>query len=367
MDLEDAFGLLDLVDNNLAPSSNPIDGSNPLQDVDLLFQGPGGQTFTAVSDAEYATLASQIWDFDLSAFSCGPASIGEDISVPFSTSTLLCEPILMSQSTGHLSLLSEHDYHTSNHMNPILPSTLSLTSSLEPQHLASPLSPVPPNRILNRRQRISSKPYTVHRNAMPVPRPIKRSSSICVAPTFTAFCETVIGVDPEKLIFQPERSMSLFRRYERFRMMRDTLSYLGLTRGATWKALALITITYSDGHQETLTDILQACKWRERTWNDKTTYFEWAENAHKWSWDYEKYPSSPMVHGSDYVQAGDLFNHWQRIKYAFDYPGYFTHSIEPKTEHAGGQGVECYAAELTQETLKNKRLVIGLHLIEAIA
>ncbi|KAJ3726255.1 hypothetical protein C8R42DRAFT_639948 [Lentinula raphanica] len=357
--MEGAIGILDLINTSLISdiddsaldisaldSSALGDSALPsMTDIGLTFQGPDGSTFTASSEAEYASLVSQLLDCDLSALACDLAGIYlEHTSVPSSTSTdgqaITLSPSLLDSNT-----ITVNDQST-------LTSALSPNSSHESHSPAAPTSSSEVSgRVHNHRPRLRFKPYTIRPSPPPVPR---------------EYCGC-ISIDTDKLYFGDHRSMSLFQRYEAFKLMRNVLMNLGLKRGSTWKSLSLITVTYCNDKQETLTDILQSFEWRERTWNDKVAYFEWAEDCPKWSWNYEKYPSSPMVHGADYGRASDLYNHWQRIKFAWDYPGYFTYGIDPRSKSAGGSELEVYTAELIQDTLKTKRRAISACLIEAAA
>ncbi|KAJ3844033.1 hypothetical protein F5878DRAFT_656239 [Lentinula raphanica] len=361
--MEGSFGLSDLFDGGLASygdSNHSQSASMP--DIGLIFQGAGDATFTASSEAEYTALSSQMWDFDLSVFEeSNPAGI--DTYVP--ALPMPGNPISVNQSTDLASLLSACSSVAPDNLSSFLPPIPSSTPISPPsQCSAAPVLPLLPSQTRVDHRRLRSKPYSVYPSPSSNVRPVKRNAHFCVAPTFVDFCN-VAGVEYDRLVFSDDHSLSLFQRYSTYRSIRDTLSRLGLVRGVTWKTLALVTVTFSDDHEETLADILHSCNWRARTWDDKVAYFEWAEQARDWSWNYERYPSSPMVYGKDYVAGGDMFNHWQRIKYAWDFPGYFLHGVEPRTKLAGGTEMEACTAELKQETLKRKRLTIIPFLIKA--
>ncbi|KAJ3964527.1 hypothetical protein EV361DRAFT_873936 [Lentinula raphanica] len=352
--MEGSIGVFDLVDTGLISDITLAPNElASIPDLGLTFEGPGDRIFTASSEAE---LAPQLWDANLSALMCNLAGIDQHTFVSSSTPMPDADDLtanFLPSPPGCDSAIAASD----------LLSASSPISLHELQHSVPAPAPVSSNRVHNRRQRIQSKPYTVQPN-LPAPRSIKRDNHACVALSFDQFCHN-IGIDPEQLHFSDNHSMSLFQRYMSFAAMQNVLMNFGLTRGSTWKTLALITVTYCDDRQETLTDILQSYDWRARTWNDKVAYFEWAEDASKWTWNYDVYPASQIVHGKDYTRSGDLYNHWVRIKSAYDYPGFFILGVEPKSKPAGGNELEAYTAELTQDTIKTKRLAISACLTEA--
>ncbi|KAJ3930311.1 MAG: hypothetical protein NXY57DRAFT_962794 [Lentinula lateritia] len=192
----------------------------------------------------------------------------------------------------------------------------------------------------------------------------------------------VFGVSYKDLTFLAEHNRSCYDRYQNYRIMRDFLVCLGFTKDKTWKSLTRMGVLYTRSetqHFESLTDILDRCKWHYRTWEDKRQYYNWAEDAPKYKWN-DLYPRSEILEGMftyfphffhaqvhdligiNYIQTLDPYNHFVRIKYAFDQPGFFILNHPPR--RSGGDYYETRTAELVQESIKKYRKAIDKYIIK---
>ncbi|KAJ3970261.1 hypothetical protein EV361DRAFT_293594 [Lentinula raphanica] len=248
--MEGAIGILDLINTSLISdiddsaldisaldSSALGDSALPsMTDIGLTFQGPDGSTFTASSEAEYASLVSQLLDCDLSALACDLAGIYlEHTSVPSSTSTdgqaITLSPSLLDSNT-----ITVNDQST-------LTSALSPNSSHESHSPAAPTSSSEVSgRVHNHRPRLRFKPYTIRPSPPPVPWSVRRDTCVCIASTFREYCGC-ISIDTDKLYFGDHRSMSLFQRYEAFKLMQNVLMSHELGT-ETWFYLEVVVVDH---------------------------------------------------------------------------------------------------------------------------
>ncbi|KAJ3853693.1 hypothetical protein EV368DRAFT_81319 [Lentinula lateritia] len=168
------------------------------------------------------------------------------------------------------------------------------------------------------------------------------------------------NINPKDLKFLLERDHPCYDRYKNYCAMRDFLVPLGFTKDKTWKALTRMGVYYakSETHRsESLADILNRCKWKDRTWDDKRQYYSWVEEAPNYIWN-DVYPRSDILEGTEYIKDGaNLYNHFIRIKFAFDKPGYFNLNLRPRK--SGGDYYETRTAELAQESIKRAQASVS--------
>ncbi|KAJ3925925.1 MAG: hypothetical protein NXY57DRAFT_1043698 [Lentinula lateritia] len=179
-----------------------------------------------------------------------------------------------------------------------------------------------------------SKPYAIstERSKSPDSEVEVIDTVVVQAKDFEDLCG-LWNINPKDLKFLLERDHPCYDRYKNYCAMRDFLVPLGFTKDKTWKALTRMGVYYakSETHRsESLADILNCCKWKDRTWDDKRQYYSWAEEAPNYIWN-DVYPRSDILEGPEYIKDGaNLYNHFIRIKFAFDKPGYFNLNLWPR-------------------------------------
>ncbi|KAJ3902281.1 hypothetical protein F5879DRAFT_991176 [Lentinula edodes] len=336
----------------------PQVGNATAEDIAPLSSLPNGpsimdsqahSSFTDFQDIEVADVTSQFSPPGISLASGNVSSrlLGVGVGDMMSSSELTVRPSPAQ---------SVHPVSPANNTTELL--------SLFPPQAAQPSDSRPQPRQSLRSHK--SKPY-----AVPTKHPISQVSElqemelvVVQARDFDDLCQ-VSGVNRKDLTFILDRGRSCYTRYKNYRTMRDFLIPLGFTNDKTWKALTRMGVYYAKSetqHSESLVDILHQCKWQDRTWDDKRQYYSWAEDAPKYMWN-DLYPRSPILEGTEYIKdKTNLYNHFVRIKYAFDSPGYFNINCCPRA--SGGDYYETRTAELTQESIKRYRKLIDRHIIK---